>query len=96
MQLDPGRKEEVRAAAPKSAGTAKKPILFNAILVKRKLFHIIHESSFLPNSRQFLPCRINGEFRTERQQHSGDACPSLRAAQPCQAKAVSSGRNASL
>ena len=30
---------------PKSARTAKKPILFNAILAKRKLFLIIHELS---------------------------------------------------
>ena len=69
MQLDLGQKDQVRAAAPKSARTAEKYFLFNAILAKRKLFLIIHELSVpAPTAVNGSLMQVREEFRTQPQQ----------------------------
>jgi hypothetical protein len=48
---------------------------------KRKLLLIIHYRAFLPEqAADPSHVEFNEEFRTQQQQHPGDACPSLSAA----------------
>jgi hypothetical protein len=49
MQLDLGLKEQVRAAAPKSAGTAKKQFPSVGYWQKRKRLVITYDRAFLPD-----------------------------------------------
>ena len=75
MRLELGLNERFRAAAAspaaalKSARTAKKLILFNAILAKRRLFLIIHELSVPAQTAvNGSLMQVREEFRTQPQQ----------------------------
>jgi hypothetical protein len=65
MQLDLGQKDQVRAAAPKSATTAIRAE------AQASSHHPRSEPSCL-NSRQCLPVEVDEDFRMERRQQPGN------------------------